>query len=64
MIALVVLIALVIGAFLIPRRFDPAIRLKEVVERPPSDEMRACKGCGDTYHKSWGTLCPNCSGAD
>ena len=23
-----------------------------------------CSACGSPYHKSWGRICPNCSGAD
>lgn len=26
-------------------------------------EFRACAGCSAPYHKSWGDLCPDCSGA-
>lgn len=29
-----------------------------------SPEIRACPACGTAYHKSWGRLCPDCSGAD
>lgn len=38
-------------------------RTKEL-EPPPHNPMVVCKGCGDTYHESWGWICPNCSGAD
>lgn len=31
---------------------------------PPDDGLRKCRGCGDTYHESWGRFCPNCTGAD
>ncbi len=27
-------------------------------------KLRECPGCGDRYHPTWGSLCPNCSGAD
>lgn len=37
---------------------------KPPAPKPPRSPMRACKGCGDTYHESWGWVCPNCSGAD
>lgn len=26
--------------------------------------IRACPNCGVSYDKAWGSLCPNCSGAD
>lgn len=31
---------------------------------PPPNELRKCRGCGVVYHKSWGAICPDCSGAD
>lgn len=31
----------------------------------PDPDQRMCPACGDgPYHKSWGNICPNCSGAD
>ena len=27
-------------------------------------EATTCRACGAPYHKSWGWICPNCSGAD
>lgn len=30
----------------------------------PANTLRPCRGCNDIYHKSWGWMCPNCTGAD
>lgn len=47
-------------------KWHPELDELKALGREPrfSPTIRKCPGCGEEYHKSWGMICPDCSGAD